>query len=264
MKIPDKGRKPVINCLFLDNGPIQVSLYQSLFILDNSESKPVDNAVVMISDNHVDWETLTNTNNGLYLSNNISPLQGKTYYIKAWVSGTEATAITKIPYKVDFQIKDTSSHQFDNQEWFQIKVGLSDPHNDTNYYMIRIDRKMLGGYYNEYYPVDITSQDPSFQNYWKSYLVFDDQLFNGQNKTFPIDISKEIAEYGTDSVIYKISLFSIPRDLYLYAKTSQAQLNSGNSPFSEPVMVYNNVNNGYGIFAGMSFSTDSIIITTSY
>jgi len=46
----------------------------------------------------------------------------------------------------------------------------------------------------------------------------------------------------------------------LYAVTSQAQQNTNGSPFSEPVMVYNNIKNGYWIFAGASVYKDSIIV----
>ena len=259
MKIPDKGRKPVINCLFIENNKIELSLFQSLFILDNSDSKPINNALVIISENNINWDTLINTTDGNYFTTNTIPTQGKSYYIKAWVGGIEANSFTKIPQKVPVIIKGTDTFHFDNQDWFQIKIGINDPVQDSNFYMLKIEQ--FENYYfstKQYIPLDISSQDPSFQSYWKNYLVFDDQLFNGNDRTFLIDISKGMEGERLDSVSYKVSLLSIPRELYLYAKSSQAQSNIGNSPFSEPVMVFNNIVNGYGIFAGASLSQDSI------
>ena len=72
--------------------------------------------------------------------------------------------------------------------------------------------------------------------------LFTDELFNGKKA--------EISFYGenhTGGGIYKINLKNITRDYYLYLKSHTLQFENIDNPFAEPVQVYHNVNNGFGI-----------------
>ncbi|WP_421873166.1 DUF4249 family protein [Marinoscillum sp.] len=44
---------------------------------------------------------------------------------------------------------------------------------------------------------------------------------------------------------------------YAYFKSLENQVNSRENPFSEPILVYNNIENGLGIFASHSSNVDS-------
>jgi hypothetical protein len=52
-----------------------------------------------------------------------------------------------------------------------------------------------------------------------------------------------------------VELHTVSKDHYLYQQTLQLYRSSSNSKSSEPVHVYNNINNGYGIFAGEDFQS---------
>ncbi|MFT6867249.1 MAG: hypothetical protein ACJA08_002089 [Cyclobacteriaceae bacterium] len=57
--------------------------------------------------------------------------------------------------------------------------------------------------------------------------------------------------YGTaDTIIYDFHIKKVSEEYYKYEQTSQLQFDIGGDPFSQPVPVFNNIENGFGIFAG--------------
>jgi hypothetical protein len=87
--------------------------------------------------------------------------------------------------------------------------------------------------------------------------VLNDELFNGKEINFKIKqsyyflkIMPGFEEYfnksrSTESI--QINIQSISKDLYLFLKTKEASNNNIGNIFSEPVLIYNNVENGIGI-----------------
>jgi hypothetical protein len=61
-----------------------------------------------------------------------------------------------------------------------------------------------------------------------------------------------------------IRLYSINDEFYKYARSWYTQVYKKNDMFSEPVGVYNNINNGAGIFSGKSVSVDSSVVVRIY
>jgi len=121
----------------------------------------------------------------------------------------------------------------------------------------RAETDTIPEYYssNNYY---FYTKEPFIEEQYNSYGIFSDILFKGQSQILSFDLDL----YGFSSVENKVKivLFSLSKDMYHYLLTYQAQQNAGNSPFAEPVMVYSNVDNGYGIFGGYSMSSETIII----
>lgn len=114
-----------------------------------------------------------------------------------------------------------------------------------------------------------TNNDPlSFVgggNYNMIYGVFSDELFNG--KTYSLTFSttdiiynyRPTHEYGNknpDKTTVIIYLQSISKDYYLYLK-SRAAASGGESFFSEPIQIYNNIVGGIGILG--SYSTSNAV-----
>ena len=100
------------------------------------------------------------------------------------------------------------------------------------------------------------SSEPSFddKDFWDDsfdgkIILFNDQLFNGNNKTFYTDIGywKEL-----DSI--KVILHTVSESFYKYHTSSGLQNQNGFSEIlgAEPVVVYSNIENGFGIFTATS------------
>lgn len=259
MKIPDKGRKPVINCMFYNDSAFTVQIYESRFILDDADFQLVENAVVTIRENETIIDTLVYNNNGYYKSSHLIPQIGENYKIATICNGQTAESEGNIPVKQIISQIDTLALSSQNGDYFRFNVKINDPANETNYYLLKIEKLNVDYYYNKLQIVFVNSDDPSLDAQWQGAYIVNDNLFNGKIKTFPLDIDfSNLYNYNNDSIKFYISLYSISKDFYLYAITSQAQTSNNGSPFSEPILVFNNIKNGYGIFAGASVYKDSI------
>ena len=113
---------------------------------------------------------------------------------------------------------------------------------------------------------------------WAAYFsnVFDNSLMQGKDYTFTLDSPKPNSHFikssahysATGEVIFDVreveggefeprvmvELQSISPELYRYLKSAQLYRVSESDAFSEPVQIYSNVKNGWGIFGSLSSS----------
>lgn len=110
-------------------------------------------------------------------------------------------------------------------------------------------------------------ENPLFQNedlfsfYWNRH-VFDDKLFNSQTYdveiVFQISVGVSAASFSGDGErtirgVFRrffVEVRSVSEEYYRYNKTISIKEAIAGDPFAEPVQIYSNIENGYGIFAG--------------
>ncbi|PKP20492.1 MAG: hypothetical protein CVU05_08905 [Bacteroidetes bacterium HGW-Bacteroidetes-21] len=254
MDIPDEGRKVVINSIFCDSAQLVVSLHQSRHILDDDQFNVITGAVVKVIYENGTAEILTeNGTTGYYQSASTARLRGS-YQIEVTSGGEITSAATKIPVAISVVSVDTNSYESEGDPMFSMDVQFDDPEGEKNYYMLGITRPpWYGSGMSDNYRIFINSMDPSVQIDYGGYLIFSDELFNGRSKKLTVEMSKYEFGNDTDSLDVTIELRSLSYDAYMFYLTSSAQLNQGAYSFNEPVQVYNNIENGYGIFGGYSF-----------
>ena len=182
--------------------------------------------------------------------------------------------------KIDILSVETHFFPGNNEDRAQITLRFKDPP-ESNFYMVK--GKYLNCWSNYDYidgqqvPTDtncyeqiiyIRSSDPSVDNaqnmdidgyvYPIERLYFSDELFNNQEKVFRFDVSV----WGTDeyeSLINSldVELISMNEETFKYFKS--AEMNIYNDPvFSEPIKVYSNITNGFGIFGYINYSMVSL------
>lgn len=98
------------------------------------------------------------------------------------------------------------------------------------------------------------SEDPAIQDDDDSFtnsIVFKDVLFNG---TEPELTFKTSGGGISRSNMLTVTLRTLSEDGYNYLRTAHLQNTTSGDPFAQPVNVYNNIENGFGIFAGYSAS----------
>ncbi|MDW8419864.1 MAG: DUF4249 domain-containing protein [Chitinophagales bacterium] len=105
---------------------------------------------------------------------------------------------------------------------------------------------------------DIPVEDDrtSFNCY--SSLIFSDKFIQGKSVNIPIQIMRSYDEYHAQNPVYKITLHHLSESYYQYLVTLNLQNRFRNNPFAEPVQVYNNIQNGLGIFCGKATSVKII------
>ena len=148
-------------------------------------------------------------------------------------------------------------------------IKLIDPAAEDNYYelyLFSIDTFYWDSLDSSKYDLTthmeyLYSEDPSVDgsNNNLGSILFTDHLFNGESHEMTFDIYIYTYSYLSSKKFYAI-LRTHSKDSYLYEKSSSLYMSSSDDFFSEPVQVYNNIENGYGIFGGYVTSKDSVVV----
>ncbi|MBK7212384.1 MAG: DUF4249 domain-containing protein [Bacteroidales bacterium] len=277
---PKTAPKMALNCIMIPDSGITVIIYKSLSILDNAPNKVLNQATLELFKDGVSVGKLEAANHfSYYYFPDIKPEPGHEYKLTASLKGFETiTAASDIPSKAEITnlstiVRDTSSWGwvYGTNYFFstgKLILGLKDDHETENYY--RLSMYMLDTTYsfNEYGDtVDTFIYRNSLQDYnnessnpmiefteGESYY-FSDQYLNGKEFTIELPIRYSGSTPG-DSLFIELSAISM--DLYLFKKSMIKYNDSQSNPFSEPIKIYTNIENGYGIFAGSSIITKRI------
>ena len=89
---------------------------------------------------------------------------------------------------------------------------------------------------------------------------FTDELFNGDYKTIQTSVYVWTEENNYSTSVIDIYLINADEHSYKYFYSTKMQISSKFNPFSEPVMVYSNITNGYGIIGSYSVSKNTLVI----
>ena len=231
---------------------------------------------------------------GSYQSKTATVSSNKTYRVTIDADGFESvSAETRVPPSIPVETIDTfttvQTDQYTKTYTKNAKIHFTDPGSDINYYQLKMEVAAINVYIDPvmgtptatpyYYSGYIDSDDPVFSTEdnndifggsYNRFSIFDDKLFNGKKYglSFTIDATYEPLE--TDSgyyynyeeyslKLYRIKLISLSESMFNYLKTVTLQQTSEGDPFSDPVLVYTNIDNGTGIFG--AFTSSSRIIS---
>lgn len=281
VNIPPHTPRLVINGIIPENGLFQVRAGKSQGILtpNTSSQYAVTNAVIVLFENGVAADTLKyDAAQFLYATRTSKRAQpGKTYQLAAAAPGfTTATATTATPAKpviTRLVFTPNARTTTEGNQLDDLTVTFNDPGSEKDYYLVRV---MIAGGNNFYYPVyciysndiDIErppTDDPMSSNSCLSgeQVMLRDVNFNGRAKQLRISFDAGAAdpfiEPGTGRMFRSyVELQHITEDQFKFLKSRDAYDFAADNPFAEPVLVYSNVKNGYGIFAVHSQAVDSI------
>lgn len=171
--------------------------------------------------------------------------------------------------KVDIVSVDTASIIKDQQPYLKTRLTWNDPSATDNYYIIRMKSTYTSTNESYEYPLYLLSNDVSVDNsentdidgsiYPVSDLMFNDDKFNGQTKTleFLTSFYPHYSEPSNPSTVsYDIYLITMNKETYQYYVSMKKNIYM--DFFSEPVKVYSNILNGFGIFGTLNYSRYSL------
>jgi len=289
----EKEKKICVNCILHSNDTVRVNLSYTFDINESliDTTKYITNADVYIYEENEFKEKLkyqnTNTQNGWFLSETFIPRSNKKYKLIVVVVGYDtiiAETFIPEPIKIDTIISSNLNFTIDSHPNFEPPPdypNMEPPPPDTSYSVdLSInftDKKNLKNYFsfkslNYYGNNGFISYDPvietknmgnayvSLSTNLKDYdkLIFSDTLFSGENYLFRI--SDFLSFSGNENYLFKYQLSSLSKDAFLFYKTCFLQHKTFGNPLIEPVIIYSNIINGTGIFAGVSSNTDSVVI----
>ena len=278
--IPFKKRKIVVNGIMNPDSLVRVHVSKSMHILDNQDIALLDNAHLNLYEDGVFIDSIPEVANGLYELPGFKPAIDHTYRIEVTAENRNPVeAETTIPKPVSIISIDTNRVKGqDSGNSLQFSLQFKDPPGVENYYIIRAkvyrqfsewDHKTdsLSFYYNTE-SIGLNSNDPVIDEH-SSGLIFSDDYFKGKtyNMTFTFSsfyhgyygYEEDVPERDKTYQAY-IYLHSISKEYYLYLKSFYMQMYAQDDPFAEPVTVYNNIKNGYGVLGSFAVSVDTLNI----
>lgn len=267
--------KIVINALQHPDSVWVINVSGSTSILDKNKPDSLPNATVSIKDEGGNvLEVLNHHSDGNFISTQGNkPLVGKTYQLEvSHINYKTVEATATFPSPVPFEIVDTSKVSFKSEESMRVKIRFADPIAESNYYFIKVMVTYKSYWFDEFgnmidsvyniYPESIGSNDLNVENLDENNskameLYVKDNLING--KTTEIDLYLNYflfqhSEYTNITIFFASS----SKEYYLHKISKNKYDATQGNPFAEPVIIYSNIKNGIGIFAGYSYSAISL------
>lgn len=267
--------KLVINSVFESDSTFKVHVSSSRSVIDTSSFQNIDDAIVAIKDADGNIiETLDNVLYGFY-TGQAYPEENQTYVLEVnHTNYANITASDSLPSPITINSVDTSTIIDPiNGDRMQISMNFDDPENTQNYYLIETysvnEYLVIKDLDTTEYELDTAKQymvltDEVFQNGgspWRDQGLFNDLLFNGQNKTLELEIpnnnwsgNEDGYSWSYKTLTLRLYLHNISISYYYYRTSLELFENASGNPFAQPVQVFSNVENGFGVFAGSQVS----------
>ncbi len=255
----DPGAEPRIvlgSYLSQNDDSILVELYSSQSILSNDEFQKLSGATVNAFENGTAIGSLSEINPGIY-SLPFNPANGNQYLLDVSDNGLpDVSALTTIPEVIANPEVITSDIQVDDIYPYRMNIQFDDDPSSRDYYQIILLYRQQDVSYDIIFSFVTNSEilrneegDNSENEFYHfNNAIFSDDLFNGNRVNIPI----RTADYIEGGELY-LRLMKISEDYYLYRNTAISQFEIDGNPFSQPVTIYSNVENGYGVFAGYNY-----------
>lgn len=231
----DKGVSKLAGTALLgidDSDRVMVS-YTSSPLVENEEHQIVENAVVTLSN----FDATFSLQYDFYLPNVPLNLVPNTSYTLTIDAPNYPSLKATQTYPEEVEILDASI----NDSNFRIKIN--DNPDKKNYYLLKVEESTNGNTFFVHY-LDPYSSFSNESSTCDTCVIFTDETFNGE-QGFEINTSNFNFQ---ESNTYKAILYNITEDYYRYDRTLLSNDSEGD-PFSQPVILHRNFENGYGIFA---------------
>ena len=283
INIPPQPLKLVVNGVVRTTTAFRVTVGKTAGVLDTTSSAGlrINNAFVQLYENNILVDTLIHDapSNTYLVKRNTRALPGKTYLLKAVAQGFPSVeAETTTPNVIAIQsitrrmnVKKNASGDFLDE----VKITFNDEVAE-NHYLVRVRRPRLQTQNTVGYTgincmrstdTDIEGRndgDPTeFETCIDDEFFLRDKNFNGKTKEIVLfilhdDLEPLLMQNPNRHVKPIVELHSITADQFKYRKTLGAYRDAEDNPFAEPVLLYGNIKNGYGIFVTYDLARDTI------
>jgi hypothetical protein len=255
LNINESDKKIVLNSIVKEGENIKVNLSKSKSVLDDSDIEYLENANIILTENNIVISSHTYNGMGNYIFNK-NAISGKKYKIQVNANNlTEINAETIVYKPNEFEITDTSTINHDGENTLGIVINIKNTESNSYFFMEAINKYGDPIYLNSY---DIKAE----QDLWGEYLLFSNIVSGEGNIDFQFFLSKYFFAYEKNKSYGNITfvLHRVSDSYYKYYISSIKQSNVSGNPFAEPVQVFNNIENGLGVFGSESLSMDTLII----
>ncbi len=283
LDIDEPPPRLVVNSSFTLGERVEVTVSKSQSILDTALPEYLADAVVTLYQGETFLEQLELFIDPAprippyYVTTSFKPEAATTYTIRVEAVGFETVeARSFIPEPVSLsglQVSDlregTGSESYSREFSYQIQIDFEDPEDEENYYHLNV--------FQEIFDISVTQNgDTVVQSRRLERLplmtnnnrIVPDMLIGGlliKDKPAPEDLTFDVSieivpEFEALGKIYA-ELRTVSKEYFLYFTTFNRQQNQSDGPFNDPIIIFNNVENGHGYFAGYNTTQDSVLLS---
>lgn len=263
--LPNSVAVPVMvaDFTFSPDSVWQLYLIQSTNLIEADTVIFIEDAEVMIENGNSGAKIpLVYEGKGRYSTKNTFPQSNTTYTFQASAAGLSTiTAQNKSPLPFSIALNSFSPFKYRGRDNYRFEFTINDEPSEDNFYLIEIQYQLrindtLYTTKAGHFSLDVNSDNERIEidhdSLNQSYLA--DQTFNGQAYTTQVSgnsyLLKELSKASEATAI--ISVKSISRAGYDYAKSIETFLINAESFLLEPDKISSNIENGLGVFAGFT------------
>ncbi len=244
IKLKNSDTKIVVEGEVTDNvGPYYVSLSKTVAFSSDNNYPPVQNALVTISDNVGQLDTLEEFKPGYYRTKNLQGIPGRTYTLKILADGKSITAISSMPAKVPL----------DSVTFLNSNFGGNGPGNPKTLVPIPnfLDPATPGNFYRF-----ITTLNDTIDN---TVFIDNDNLVNGLKYQRPL-FSRERDMFAGDSLLFEMQC--IDKSTYDYFYSLNATIGQGPGGGTTPANPVTNVTGegALGYFSAHTTESKNLLV----
>lgn len=229
LKYKGNRSRIIIECNITNEpGPYFVKITQSIPLPDTGSYPTIDNAIVIISDDAGNTETFSPQGNGLYRSNSLAGVPGRTYTLTVNAEGQTYTAQSAMPQPVPFDSIKVEQFTFGGDIERNIIPVYSDPAAKGNNYrfVLSVNNKLLN-----------------------QHFVQNDEITNGLVNTVRLEIDDNLITLKPGGLL-SLKMQCIDQKVSLYYTTLALMGDSGLGGGTTPNNPSTNISNGaLGIFS---------------
>lgn len=275
VELPQHESRPVINAYLHADSLPRVYIRQSQGLNERIEEEFITDAEVELRDGEgrlLENLVARKLEDSSYYTSPATRLEaGRIYQISCTLSnGRKASGKTWIPAPVaigQINYNPNGATSVDGYTMDEVEIEWNDPAGARNFYFVHMEM-----FTNAYYDQDGDGETDTISRRYFIYpeaqlanvtesaggLLLSDEGFDGKKITLKAQFSNWYGSYGwgdeepRDSIAVYLSTLS--ETAYDYLRKYEDHLNSQSVGFfaTEPVVMYNNVDGGYGIVGGLS------------
>jgi hypothetical protein len=220
-------------------GPYFVRITKSIRLTDTAEYPTIDDATVAISDNAGNSETLIPQGNGLYKTNMLTGVQGRTYNLSVNAENKTYSAESTMQQLILLDsIKVETVVMFGETEYNLIPVYHDPITKGNNYrFQLSVNNKLIN-----------------------QHFIQNDEIKNGVVNTLRLELNDNDLTLTSGDTI-SITMQCIDKNVALYYNTLVLMADSGPGGGTTPNNPPTNISNGaFGIFSAHTVQTKTIIL----
>ena len=281
---PEEARAPEIGVIseFTQDRTLEVRVFEGQFLFEDEETNYLEDAKVGIYKGDTFLEYLVLDRDIFpprYISKDLILEPNVEYRIYVEANGFEpAMASSKVPNSTpinqvvvsDLLHGEPSTTEVGKDVSYRVAVGFQDPAEETNFYHLNFMQEIWTRkqFKDDSEPVqpemrkvifNAEQNNNQFIAFPNGGLLFSDENFAGGDFDNQFSLQFDLADNQHLGQLH-VELRSVSKEYYLFQTSLSRQGSNPGQPIDDGVSIYNNIENGRGIFAGYNIFLTSVEI----